>query len=218
MAKEINRGHFLDEGETIRRDLSTTLKHMDIIDDWYFGKDLRLEGLQLQKEALILSHRLDQNIPKEAQTLKDIETAKDSRVHDIECQLKRKEVEFKHRLEKLRISHDAKTSKRVMELRRAIDDPSMEVENRKRLEGSVALEIMRAKKEWDVLANEINGELANQRTILNREIKSKENEAKLEIDFVRKRFREENETEEKKWRRATLMWLKIAQSKVASKS
>ena len=217
MAKENNRERFLEQGQIIRRDLNNTLAQMEIIDDWYYSKDLRLEGLRLQRDASSLSKQQDQNFVQEAQTLKDVEKAKDAYIYDMECQMKRKEIKFEHRTAKLRSSHDTKTTLRVMELQSAIDDPSLEEGNRRRLEASIALENKRANKEWDIIANEVHEELGKQRSVIQREIRAKENETKLEAGFVRDRYKGECESKENEWKEMTMKWLMIAKSKVASK-
>jgi hypothetical protein len=217
MAKENNWERFLEQGQIIRKDLNNTLAKMEVIDDWYYGKELRLEGLQLQSDAISLSKNHDRNIVDEALELKDLEFAKDSYIKDMESQMKRKIVEFEERKKKSRSLHDDKATLRFMELQKVINDTPLGVEKRGILEASMAAEKDQATKEWANIAIDINEELVRQISVIQRDIRSKEQDHRIQTNFVSARYKGEYETKEKEWREMTMKWLTISKSKVASK-
>jgi hypothetical protein len=81
----------------------------------------------------------------------------------------------------------------------------------------MAAEKDQATKEWANIAIDINEELVRQISVIQRDIRSKEQDHRIQTNFVSARYKGEYETKEKEWREMTMKWLTISKSKVASK-
>ena len=217
MARDNNQERFCKEGHTIRRSLRETLSKMETIDDWYYSEDLRLEGLRLQKEAQSISEEYELSISKELQALKDLEIEKENFVQSGEDRLRRLTIDLQNKKESLASTHQKKTSLRLMELQRAVDDTSLDNDHHNRLEMSITVEQKQANNEWDVIENKVDMEMEKITAAIQRDITAKLNDAKVEAAFIHEHYSEESLAKERKWREIAMKWLVISKSKVASK-
>ena len=217
MARDSNNSRFHNQGETIRNDLNTTLVHMEPIDDWYYSEDLRLEGLQLQRDATSLHKNLELKVAQEAQVIKDMEETKDSYVWDMECKLKWKHAEFSERMKQLHSSHDIKSNLRVRELQNTLHDSSLNPEACQHMKSSISSEQKRAEKEWKTIQAKSARELEQEIKVIKRDIREKENGTKLEVGFIREQYKGEIETKEKEFRERAMEWLLITKRKMEAK-
>jgi len=240
-ARDSASKRFYEKGQDIRKNLHSALERMPVEDDWFFGRETRMEGTALHSEGEQLS--LNQSI-LEADEAVQVRKAMGDR-DEFECKIRDDLLKKRDGLEQefrdAATQYQIKLELRTREMKRLINEVRQKNDEEERKareeEGAVSsdmasrhrdsireieksledeahkMELQRQKEEAERRAF-----FAQEEAVILCSVKDNEREANMTIDKIRRKFKLNMETAEKEWRVKASLWLRKGMRKVEVKA
>jgi len=240
-AKKNAKKRFDARGDAIRAQVKQTLLKMPPEDDWFYKREMRLEGNSIDVEGDYLTLERKVKETGKAAEIRKVESGCDSFRQDIKMKLARKKMEMETSLSEIHGKVQIDADLRARELRRACKELKREHEEEEKRareeEGAVSSEMVNRHKdsmynieqlivketektemEWNRIDNERRKIYAQEEKILLRSVKDRDTQSSLDIGRIETNTWEEIVWGEKEWRSRALGWLNIAVRKVEEKA
>ena len=228
---------FEERGDEVRNQLRRILDKMNAVDDWFFGREMRLNGLNLKEQGYKLREEAKE---KEKELNKKIEQNNNSAkyfIADIENTIERKRIEMQKLLSDSLFKSQIDMEMRSRELSRALDElkrrHSEEKVHARESEGAVSSsiisrqneevirlqtvmseELVTSKKKWDLKTNEIQRQFEREEIALIRSKRERVRDDRSTIKTLEMKFRSEIHPKETEWRSEASQWILWAERKL----
>ena len=232
---------FSDKGEELRKKTRETLEKMKASDDWFYTRELRMKGKEVQSEGEKLS--LDKKIKeaKEKSQIQKVESELEEFTDKVERQLRELSSSLDKQLSEAYHEAQGDSEPRLQELRRA----EMELRTRhdeeelnaREIEGvvpeamasrhreaihdiekQISEETKNTDAEFSKVETERRRDFSRQERAYLRDVHDKKTQAEADMKEIKKTIRSEIEQQDTEWREKASTWLSIAARKVAVKS
>ena len=236
-AQLISFKRFEDRGDEVRNQLRCILDKINAVDDWFFGREMRINGLNLKEEGDKLKEEAKE---KENELNKKIEHSKNCTKHfmiDIENTIQRKQIEMQKLLSDSLFESQIEMEMRSRELSRALDELkkmhseekvhacesegavsssiiSRQNEEVIRLQTVMSEELATSKEKWDLKTNEIQQQFEREELALVRSKRERVRDDQSTIKMLEMKFRSEFHPKENEWRSEASQWILWAERKL----
>jgi len=223
-------------GNQIKQEIVRVLDCMPPTDDWYYGRELRLDGIELHKVSEELVKRKKGILEKETRDMETVENSKNDYNTEMNAKLRRKRKELERKLALAFSELQIKAKLRVRDLQFKINQQQNTMEARMQedtitsqmklslkekltlYEASIQEETCNTQNTWKKVKLEYTEIFAQEERIMVRSVRDRQRDYKLERECIQQKYKEQLEPEEKEWRSNATKWLNITKRKIAVKA